>query len=191
MTKSNRNIKQKTGDIKGDVTISNSDIKAGRDVTIHIGDKISLTEVKEQGFDVGINPLEIFIIRFGRYLAKILGYGRLVSLLVLIGLSPTAGYLGYGWVTADDFQLYLLDNILIFIIVIIVLFGSFAFIGIGNRYRCSHCGNLYATIPYKRKLMGKTEYKNGELYKYKELRICEICNRTSSHEYTKEYRESN
>lgn len=188
MKNSKKNIKQKTGDTKGDITISNSHLTAGRDLKIHIGDEISVSEAKEEGFELDINPTEKLIVRFGRWLLSKLGFKKFLGLLILLVAGPS-GYIGYGVVKSQQHPTYFSENIYLLFIATILIAFSLLMLSVGEISRCKHCSNPYATVPLRKVVTAQMKYKNKELYNIEELRTCEICGKINSVKYTETYKE--
>lgn len=190
MTKNNKKVTKKIGHVKGNVSqidMPNSKLTAGRDIHIYAGSNITQKELKDKGFDLGINPWESRLIRFGRSLLYKLGY-KLFSLIFIGLIGGPIAYIAYGInFTGSENYVYLQNNLGWYFLAVIIIAFSIAFIGIGLKSRCEYCKKSFATIPLKKTLTDQTKYKDAELYNITEVRQCELCNKINRLDYTEEY----
>lgn len=189
MIDSNKNINQKTGDTKGDSTISNisdSRIQAGRDINLQIGSNISNSKPKKEGFELEIDPMEKLMIRLGRYLLSKLGIKGFIGLLIIL-FGGSGGYIGYNFLLMRENPMSFSDNITWFFIAILVISFTLIFLGYAKESYCDYCKKPYLTVPMRREVTDSMKYKDGELYNEREIRFCENCKRTIVKKRTRQY----
>ena len=141
---------------------------------------------ENNGFDLDINKNEHLMIRFGRFLYSKLGKKNFIFFNIIIIGVPFAIFF-YAVYLARENPQFILDNFFIIFFSLIVSGFFLAVLSYGKISYCKYCQKLYATVPIQRKLMAKTEYKNAELYKIRQHRICEYCGKVTAEEYTEEY----
>jgi len=155
------------------------------------GDPVTEKNVKNQGFEIDINPFESLMIKLGRLLRYKLGFKKFVIFFILVLGVPLIFFI-YTVVTVQQNPTFILDNIYIILIAVFILAFFLSVLSHKRISHCEHCNKDYATVPLKKEVTGKMDYKNGELYSIKELRLCEFCGKINTKEYTDEYKkESN
>lgn len=142
--------------------------------------------VGNNGFDLDIDKNEHLMIRLGRLLYSKLGKKNFIFFHIIIIGVPVAIFI-YALYLARENPQIILNNFLIIFISLVVAAFFLVVLSYGKISYCKYCERPYATIPLQRKLMGKTEYKNGELYKIRQYRRCEYCRNVTTEDYTEEY----
>lgn len=130
-------------------------------------------------------------IRAGRLLYSKLGLKGFSTFFVLIIGLPISIFI-YGVYLSRHSSTVIIENFVLIFIGMMILIPAFSILAYWRVSYCNYCHSPYATVPIKREVIGKMEYKDGELYKKKEYRLCELCNKIYAREYTDRYtRESN
>ncbi len=182
MKKIEKKIEQDIDDVEGDVISPIvSDVRAGRDVSIHIS-KQQPSDISEREFEIDINPAELFLTRLGRMLLSRLGYHKFLTTFILI-LSGSIGLILFESIRVLQGVYSTMVYYRLFGYLLISMF-SVSILAYGKSSKCKYCGKLYATVPIKRSVVDKFEYKGVELYKIKELRKCELCGEITLEERT-------